>query len=108
MVLPPLESDMFDPACPSRSIPFQVGDKWTAMIVLCLEHGARRFSELRGPLPAVTPKVLTETLRAMERDGVVKRSVRAVNPPHVEYELTEVGRRLLALIEVAREWSRGN
>ncbi|GAA1571321.1 helix-turn-helix domain-containing protein [Dactylosporangium maewongense] len=100
-----LDPRMFDPVCPSGALPFQIGDKWTAMVVLCLEHGPRRFTELRVPLRAVTPKVLTETLRAMERDGLVVRTAYAENPPRVEYALTDLGRTLLTLIEAVRAWS---
>ncbi|MFF4875217.1 MULTISPECIES: winged helix-turn-helix transcriptional regulator [unclassified Micromonospora] len=103
-----LDADMFDPACPSSVLPFQIGDKWTAMVVLCLEHGPRRFSELRVPLRTVTPKVLTETLRAMERNGTVTRTSYDENPPRVEYALTPLGRSLLTLIEAARSWTREN
>lgn len=101
-----LDPGMFDPMCPSSAMPFRIGDKWTAMVVLCLEHGPRRFGEIRVPLPAITAKVLTETLRAMQRDGLVLRTAYPVNPPHVEYELTPLGRSLLTLIEAARSWSR--
>ena len=97
---------MFDPVCPSSAMPFQIGDKWTAMIVLCLEGGPRRFTEIRVPLRTVTPKVLTQTLRAMERDGLLTRTAYAEIPPRVEYELTPLGRSLLELIEAARDWSR--
>jgi DNA-binding HxlR family transcriptional regulator len=76
------------------------------MIVICLEHGPRRFGELRVPLPAITKKVLAETLRAMERDGMVTRTEYPANPPHVEYELTPLGRSLLTLIDVGRDWCR--
>jgi DNA-binding HxlR family transcriptional regulator len=99
---------MFDPACPSSVMPFQIGDKWTAMVVLCLEHGPRRFSELRAPLRTVTAKVLAATLRAMERDGLVVRSVYDENPPRVEYALTPLGRSLLMLIDAARAWCADN
>jgi len=88
--------------CPAREIPIQIGDKWTALLVLELEHGPRRFGELRAALGAVTPKVLTETLRAMERDGLLTRTE---SPRRVEYALTPAGRRLLPLIEAVREWS---
>ncbi|MDO3700166.1 helix-turn-helix domain-containing protein [Micromonospora sp. C28SCA-DRY-2] len=101
-----LDADMFDPMCPSSALPFQVGDKWTGMVVRCLEHGPRRFGELRAPLRTVTPKVLTETLRAMERDGLVTRTAYEENPPRVEYALTPLGRSLLTLIEAARVWTR--
>ena len=97
---------MFDPMCPSSALPFQIGDKWTGMVVVCLEHGPRRFGEIQAPLRAITPKVLTETLRAMERDGFVTRTAYPENPPRVEYELTPLGRSLLILVEAARAWSR--
>lgn len=102
----PLDAEMFDPMCPSSAMPFQIGDKWTGMVVLCLEGGRRRFTELRGVLRGVTPKVLTQTLRAMERDGLVTRTAYDENPPRVEYELTPLGRSLLILIEAARVWSK--
>ncbi|CAG6391074.1 helix-turn-helix transcriptional regulator [Streptomyces cocklensis] len=102
----PLDPEMFDPICPSSAMPIQIGDKWTGMVVLCLEEGPRRFTELRVPLGGVTPKVLTQTLRAMERDGLLTRTAYDENPPRVEYELTELGRSLFSLIAAARAWSR--
>ncbi|AEV85460.1 HxlR family transcriptional regulator [Actinoplanes sp. SE50] len=99
-----LSPDMFDPACPTTAMPLQIGDKWTAMVVLCLEHGPRRFTELRVPLRRVTPKVLAETLRAMERDGLLNRTAYDENPPRVEYALTPLGRSLLTLVDAARAW----
>lgn len=87
-------------------MPIQIGDKWTGMVVLCLEEGARRFTELRVPLRGITPKVLTQTLRAMERDGLVTRTAYDENPPRVEYALTELGRSIFPLIAAARTWSR--
>jgi DNA-binding HxlR family transcriptional regulator len=101
-----LDPEMFDPMCPSSAMPFQIGDKWTGMVVLCLEHGRRRFNEIRRPLRGITSKVLTQTLRAMERDGLVVRTAYPENPPRVEYELTELGRSLLTLVEAARAWSK--
>lgn len=101
-----LDPEMFNPVCPSGALPVQIGDKWTAMVVLCLEGGPRRFTELRVPLRAITAKVLTQTLRAMERDGLVRRTAYPENPPRVEYELTALGRSLLTLIDAARAWSR--
>lgn len=99
---------MFNPACPSAEVPFRVGDKWGGMIVLCLEAGPRRFSELRVPLNRVAPKVLTETLRSLERDGFISRTVFDENPPHVEYALTPLGRTLLPAIEACRVWALEN
>jgi DNA-binding HxlR family transcriptional regulator len=106
--MPSLQRDMFDAACPSTAMPLQIGDKWTAMVVLCLEHGPRRFNELRVPLRTVTAKVLAETLRAMERDGLVARVAYDENPPRVEYALTPLGRSLLTLIDAARAWCTDN
>ncbi|MEU8659294.1 winged helix-turn-helix transcriptional regulator [Actinoplanes philippinensis] len=100
----PLDPEMFAPQCPARQVPVQVGDKWTAMVVICLEGGPRRFGELLVPLRSITKKVLAETLRAMERDGMVTRREFPANPPHVEYELTPLGRSLLTLIDAARDW----
>ena len=100
----PLDPEMFDPACPSSVMPIRFGDKWSAMVISCLEHGPRRFSELRVPLRTITPKVLTETLRALERDGMVTRTQYPEIPPRVEYELTALGRSLLEPLEAARQW----
>ena len=104
----PLPADLCDPACPSAATPFRIADKWGGMVVLCLEHGPRRFSELRVPLRRVSPKVLTETLRALERDGFVSRTAYDENPPRVEYALTPLGRTLLPAIEACREWAAAN
>lgn len=101
----PLPADMFDELCPSSLNPIRFGDKWAALIIRCLEHGPRRFSELRVPLSRVTPKVLTQSLRSLERDGLVKRTVYAEATPHVEYELTPLGRSMLQPIAVACAWT---
>jgi DNA-binding HxlR family transcriptional regulator len=98
----------FDPACPMSAFPVQIGDKWTAMILLCLEGRSRRFTELRQALGSVSAKVLTETLRVMERDGLLRRDVFAENPPRVEYQLTPLGRTLLQLVEAARVWAQNH
>ncbi len=101
----PLDPDMFHPLCPSSVMPVRVGDKWAGMVIRCLQDGPRRFGELRVPLRAVTPKVLSETLRAMERDGLVTRTAYDENPPRVEYALTPLGRTLIPLLDAARAWS---
>ncbi|MEU2711944.1 helix-turn-helix domain-containing protein [Streptomyces sp. NPDC007205] len=101
----PLDPDMFDPLCPSELMPIRVGDKWAGMIIQCLEDGPRRFSELRTPLRNVTPKVLTQSLRTLERDGYVIRTVHVEPSRHVEYELTSLGRSLLELLGVVRTWA---
>lgn len=93
------------PACPTSGFPFQVGGKWVGMVVLCLIDRPRRFTELRAQLTPITPKVLTQTLRDMHRDGLLVRRDHETHPPHVEYELTDLGRSLMDLIDAARAWS---
>ncbi len=94
--------------CECASLPYRIGDKWTAHVLRSLETGRRRFTELRAEMPGVTPKVLTETLRAMERDGAVSREAFDENPPRVEYQLTGHGRKLLTLLDLCCGWAREN
>ncbi|MFF4218715.1 winged helix-turn-helix transcriptional regulator [Streptomyces nondiastaticus] len=100
----PLPADMFDELCPSSLNPVRFGDKWAALVIRCLEHGPRRFSELRVPLRRVTPKVLTQSLRSLERDGLIKRTVHAGAAPRVEYELTPLGLSMLQPLDAACAW----
>ncbi len=98
---------MFD-GCADLDLPIRIGDKWTAKVIACLRGGPRRFSELRVPLHAVTPKVLSETLRAMRRDGLVTRTAHAEIPPRVEYALTPLGRSLLEPMAACCAWTEQN
>ncbi|MFB9894985.1 winged helix-turn-helix transcriptional regulator [Planobispora takensis] len=102
---PPLDPDMFDPVCPSDLSPIRVGDKWAGMIIRCLEQGPRRFSELRAPLRGITAKVLTQSLRGLERNGLVVRTVHAGPPRRVEYGLTPLGRSLLEPMAALCAWT---
>ncbi len=97
--------DVFEPGCPTRLVLDRIGDKWSVLVVLILSDGARRFTELRDRISGVTPKVLTQTLRGMERDGLLTRTVFAQVPPRVDYELTPLGRSLRAPIEGIRDWA---
>ncbi len=78
------------------------------LLIGVLQGGTQRFSELRDAVEGITPKVLTQTLRAMERDGLVVRTVYAQVPPRVDYALTELGRSLIAPIEAIRTWAEQN
>ena len=98
--------DVMSPGCPSRSIMQRMGDKWTPLVFLALEAGPRRFSQLRQDIGGVTPKVLTQTLRSLERDGLLTRTIYPEIPPRVEYELTELGVSALGPLEVIRAWSQ--
>jgi len=88
------------------AFPIQIGGKWTAMVVLCLEDGPRRFGVLRRHLRPISAKVLAETLATMGRDGLVQRCLSEGDDGGVEYELTSLGRTLLDVIEHARGWAR--
>lgn len=94
--------------CPGRVVLDRIGDRWTVLIIGVLEGGTRRFSELRDAVGGITPKVLTQTLRALERDGLVTRTVYAEVPPRVEYTLTDLGRSLIPTIGAIRDWAEQN
>ena len=97
--------DLFNPDCATRRVLDRIGDKWTVLVVLLLSDGPMRFSELRAHLGAVAPKVLTQTLRRIERDGLVTREIFAEVPPRVEYTLTDLGRSLTTPIAVIGDWA---
>jgi DNA-binding HxlR family transcriptional regulator len=102
---PALRPDMFDPVCPSDLTPIRFGDKWAGMIIRCLQSGPRRFSELRVPMPAITAKVLAQSLRNLQRDGLVIRTVHVEPAGRVEYDLTPLGRSMIAPMDVACAWT---
>ena len=100
--------DILSPACPSRTVLRHVVDRWTPLVVTVLADGPSRFGELRSRVGGVTPKVLTQTLRSMERDGLVTRTQLPGVPPRVDYELTDLGRSLQAPIGALRTWIQDN
>jgi DNA-binding HxlR family transcriptional regulator len=95
----------FDPDCPTRVVLDRIGDKWTVLVIGALHDGSLRFSELRARIGGVAPKVLTQTLRAMERDGLLTRTVHAQVPPRVDYELTPLGASLTGPIATLTDWA---
>ncbi|WP_328839540.1 helix-turn-helix domain-containing protein [Streptomyces europaeiscabiei] len=102
---PPLPPDLFDELCPSSLLPFRFGDKWAPLVLRCLEDGPRRYSELRVPLGRVTPKALTQSLRGLEQNGFVSRTVHADPKLRVEYALTPLGRSTLEPLAAACRWA---
>jgi DNA-binding HxlR family transcriptional regulator len=86
----------------------RVGDKWTVLVVSTLGDGPKRFNELRRALGSISQRMLTLTLRGLERDGLVRRTVFATVPPRVDYELTELGRSLLGPVSGLGLWARQN
>ncbi len=95
--------------CPVRNVIARFGNKWALLIVLIIgEQGVVRFNELSRLIPDVSSRVLSSTLRTLEADGFIDRTVYAVVPPKVEYRLTEVGKSLLPLIRQLTEWAQTN
>ena len=92
-------------SCLAREILDRIGDKWSVYVIDALAAGTRRFSELRRDVDGVSQRMLTVTLRALERDGLIVRHVYPVIPPRVEYSLTPLGRSLLAIVEALVAWS---
>ena len=86
----------------------RVGDKWTVLVVSTLGDGPKRFNELRRALGSISQRMLTLTLRALERDGLVTRTVFPTIPPRVDYELTRLGRSLLEPVSALGLWARQN
>jgi DNA-binding HxlR family transcriptional regulator len=91
--------------CPSRTSLARIANKWTAMVVIVLSDGRMRFGDLRAAVDGISGKVLTETLRDLERDGLVARYVYAEMPPRVEYELTALGSTLHAPLQALGRWA---
>ena len=86
----------------------RIGDKWTVLVVQTLADGSKRFNELRREIPSVSQRMLTLTLRNLERDGLVKRTVTPTIPPRVDYELTELGQSLQKPICGLATWALEN
>ncbi|WP_280262325.1 winged helix-turn-helix transcriptional regulator [Nocardia wallacei] len=94
-----------DDACRTRVVLDIVGDKWALLIVRNLRHGPRRFTELKRDIDGISQRMLTVTLRDLERDGILTRTVHNVMPPHVSYELTPMGRTLREATAPLLVWS---
>src|SRR6184192_972251 len=93
------------PQCPSRLVLDRIADKWTALVIQILASGTMRYAELQRAIGGVSQKMLTQTLRSLERDGLVRRVVHPVVPPKVEYSLTKLGRTLIEPLHALCRWS---
>ncbi|NNC17855.1 helix-turn-helix transcriptional regulator [Corallococcus exiguus] len=91
--------------CPTRPILDQIGDKWSMMVLAVLVPGPRRFNALKRQLEGITQRVLTQTLRKLERNGMVRRRVLGGSPPGVEYALTPLGRSLQEPFAALYDWT---
>lgn len=106
--LPRPKPDIYSPLCASRVVLDHLGGRWATLLTGALSGGSRRFAELRREVGGISEKMLAQTLRQLERDGLVTRTQHATVPPRVDYELTELGRSLDALHQGVRSWAEGH
>ena len=101
--------DAFDAHCPSRRLLDTIGDKWASLVIVALGvHGSLRYSELSNRIAGVSQKMLTQTLRNLERDGLLTRTVTPSVPVRTDYELTPLGDSLLETLRHLKEWAEEN
>jgi DNA-binding HxlR family transcriptional regulator len=100
-----VEADVFAADCPSRQVLDRIGDRWSVLVVHVLAAGTLRHGAIAARIGGITPKMLTQTLRGLERDGLVTRTVHAEIPPRVEYALTDLGRSLLGVARALEDWA---
>jgi DNA-binding HxlR family transcriptional regulator len=102
------KSTIYDENYPSRRLLEVIGDKWKPIVLFILGKGMKRYGELRRCLPDVSKKMLTQTLRVLEGDGLLERTVHAEVPPRVEYELTPLGQSFLEPVMALCRWASGH
>jgi len=95
----------YDAACPTRQALDRIADKWTVLIVGLLAQRSHRFGELRKAIDGISQKMLTQTLRSLELDGLVARRVKPTVPVTVEYSLTPTGKTIIEPLEAIRHWA---
>jgi DNA-binding HxlR family transcriptional regulator len=100
-----LEFDAYLASCPSRQLLDRIADKWVALVVKSLSDGPKRYSEIAHQLVGVSQKMLTQTLRSLERDGLLTRSVTPAVPVRVDYELTPLGQSLSGVLGQLKSWA---
>lgn len=100
--------DPYDRNCPTRKLLDRIGDRWTVLVVGALADGPLRYSEIARRVDGVSQKMLTQTLRTLEHDGLVSRTVHPVIPPRVDYELTDAGRSLQEPLRALEEWAKAH
>lgn len=94
--------------CPLRKVISIIGDKWTLPVLYVLTQGTKRYSELQREIPGISKKMLTQTLRRLESDNIVKRTVYPVVPPKTEYDLTAFGNKLIEPLTVLADWAEAH
>ena len=99
------EYDAFIKSCPTNQLLGRLSDKWVSLVVAALSGGPMRYSDLSRKIAGVSPKMLTQTLRSLERDGILARTVTPSVPVRVDYELTDLGRGLALLLTAVKDWA---
>lgn len=99
--------DAFLATCPTHQVMGVLATKWVALVLSRLIDGPCRFAQLQRAIPSISPKVLTQVLRTLERDGLVVRTVTAQVPVRVDYELSPLGHDLAPLLKALKTWSEG-
>ncbi len=100
--------NVFYTNCPSRQVLEMLSDKWVSMVIKALSEGPSRYSELRRYIAGISQKMLTQTLRTLERDGIVSRTVTPAVPVRVDYALTELGNTLLPVMASITGWAESH
>lgn len=103
-----IEYDAYLATCPSRQLLSTLGDKWVVLVLSALDEGPARYSELRRHIAGVSQKMLTQTLRTLERDGLIDRDVEPTVPVTVRYSLTPTGHSLFAVVRGLKSWAEEN
>lgn len=104
-----LEKIPFEECCPIRDVIERLGDKWTILVLLTIEaHGVQRFSVLKRQIPDISQRMLAQTLRVLEQDGLVSRKVYPTVPPRVDYRLTDLGVSFLEPMHGLLEWAQSH
>ncbi|MCL4255061.1 MAG: helix-turn-helix transcriptional regulator [Anaerolineae bacterium] len=103
-----LHGNVYTSNCPTREVLDRIGDKWTALIIGVLEEGTMRFSDIQRRIGGISQKMLTQTLRSLERDGLITRTIYPEVPPRVEYTLTPLGETLTQALAAIRRWAEAN
>lgn len=103
-----LPYDPYAKNCPTRQLLDRIGDRWTVLVIGSIERGPLRYSEISRAIEGISQKMLTQTLRALERDGLITRTVFPSIPPRVEYGLTELGESLSEVVRGLEEWCTAN
>lgn len=105
MIPPQSDQSLLSNCDAVRPILVRIGDKWSVLIVMALRDGPRRFNQIRRDIGSISQRMLTLTLRGMERDGLVSRKVYPTTPPRVEYALTDLGQSLRGPVEALGAWA---